>query len=272
MTYTQWEGGIRSKVQTSWNLHSLLPQNLDFFVMLSSLAGIYGSVSQSNYAAGNTFQDTLAQYRTFHGQKATALDLGWMRTIGIIAENEEYQRIRELSADMGAIEEDEFMSLLDIYCDPACPTLAPFRSQLLVGVLTPRDFLSKDISPPAITTLPLFSSFARATGAVLHSREDGNGVDLAARFRQAETGEMKAQVVTQALTTKLARALSMTANDIDSEKKLFEYGVDSLVAVELRNWIGKEFSADVPVFDMMGGATITGVGALVTKKSSINKS
>ncbi|KUJ11795.1 uncharacterized protein LY89DRAFT_594561, partial [Mollisia scopiformis] len=110
------------------------------FIFLSSLSGIYGSVSQSNYAAGNTFQDAMAQYWIFHGEKTISFNLGWMRTIGIIVENEEYQRVREMGADMNQIEEEELMALLDIYCDPAHPIFPPSRSQLLVGVVTPRDF------------------------------------------------------------------------------------------------------------------------------------
>lgn len=38
MTYAQWDLTVRSKVQTSLNLHRLLPDNLDFFILLSSLA------------------------------------------------------------------------------------------------------------------------------------------------------------------------------------------------------------------------------------------
>lgn len=173
-----------------------------------------------------------------------------------------------MGADMNQIEEEEVMALPDICCDPAHPILLPSRSQLLVGVVTPRDFHLKGINPPAMMRSPLFSSFAKSSSAA-YSVEHSGGVDLPTLFRKAGTEDMKTQVVVRALATKLARSLSMTADDIDASKKLFEYGVDSLVAVELRNWIGKEFAADVPVFDIMGGATITEIGVLITKKSSI---
>jgi hypothetical protein len=71
----------------TWNLHELLPTDLDFFVVLSSLAGIIGSVSQANYAAGNTFQDALAHYRQKKGLAAQSLDLGVMMGIGYVEEH-----------------------------------------------------------------------------------------------------------------------------------------------------------------------------------------
>ena len=38
MTFEQWDLSIRSKVLTSLNLHRLLPNDLDFFILLSSMA------------------------------------------------------------------------------------------------------------------------------------------------------------------------------------------------------------------------------------------
>lgn len=66
----------------------MLPESLDFFVVLSSLAGIIGSVSQGNYAAGNTFQDALVHYRHSKGLAAQSLCLGVMSGLGYVEENE----------------------------------------------------------------------------------------------------------------------------------------------------------------------------------------
>lgn len=52
MTHEQFQGVIGPKVQGSWNLHNLLPKDMDFFILLSSSAGIAGSRGQGNYAAG----------------------------------------------------------------------------------------------------------------------------------------------------------------------------------------------------------------------------
>ena len=79
---------LRPKVQGSWNLHQL-PKGMDFFVLLSSYAGIIGGLGQANYASGNTYQDALARHRVAHGEKAVALDLGIVESVGMVFEHAE---------------------------------------------------------------------------------------------------------------------------------------------------------------------------------------
>ncbi|RWA07367.1 hypothetical protein EKO27_g7737 [Xylaria grammica] len=245
MTHAQWDLTVRSKVLTSLNLDKALPQSLDFFVLLSSLAGIHGSIAQSNYAAGCSAQDALARHRVARGQKGIALDLGWMRNIGIIAEVAAYQVQRRNAADMAQIDADELMALLDLYCDPA-----------------------------QLTRRPLFAGFAHDPGstALLHSR-DGATEDIVAdgatMFRLADTAPARADVVIQVLAARLARALGIAADDIDRGKRLSDYDVDSLMAVELRNWIAKDFGAKIAVFDLTSGASIDMIGHLVVRNSDI---
>lgn len=87
MTFQQWSNGVRPKINSSRNLHKHLP-NISFFIMLSSVAGVAGHMSQANYAAGNTFQDTLARHRTANGKPAVTIDLGAVRSVGYVAEGE----------------------------------------------------------------------------------------------------------------------------------------------------------------------------------------
>lgn len=269
MTFQQWQLAIRSKVDTSNNLADLLPRNLDFFILLSSISGVYGNLSQSNYAAGNTFQDALARYRTSHGEKALSINVGWMRTIGIMSEKEEYRNRWVDGAELAQIEEEELMAILEIYCDPSQPVLHPSKSQLLLGTITPATLQKYNLAIPDILKRPLFSSFSTWVGDP--SSSDIGTEDLTAKFNEAASEEDRADVVIKSLAQKLARSLSMSADDVDTSKPLFEYGVDSLVAVEVRNWIGKEFSAEVAVFDIMGGASIDAVGVLVSERSTFQK-
>jgi hypothetical protein len=109
MTHEKWNLTIQSKAHTAWNIHQLLPDTLDFFIMLSSLSGIYGGAAQANYAAGCVFQDALCDYRTRRGQNATSFDIGWMQAIGIIAETEKFQERHKRAFIMKQIATEDFM-------------------------------------------------------------------------------------------------------------------------------------------------------------------
>ncbi|KAI1318470.1 acyl transferase domain-containing protein [Xylariaceae sp. FL0255] len=256
MTLLQWELTLRSKARTSWNLHSQLPRSLDFFVLLSSLAGIYGSPGQSNYAAGCAFQDTLARYRTQRGEKSISFDI----------ENEEYERHRKNTADMGHIEKEEFLSLLDMYCDPYLPLLRPERSQLLVGVVTQRDMIARAQVVTPLVRRPLFAGFSRVSGGALLNGAPDVALDITALYQRAGVSKERGKVVVQALAAKLAKALAVSPDEIDPHKRLSGCGVDSLMAVELRNWVGVHFRAEVAVFEIMGGMTIAAIAKLVIER------
>ncbi|KAI8966135.1 hypothetical protein F5Y11DRAFT_366391 [Daldinia sp. FL1419] len=272
MTHEQWERTMRSKAQASWNLHELLPQSLDFFVLLSSLAGIYGSAVQSNYAAGCTFQDALAYYRTANGEKAISFDIGWMLNSGVIAETERYEHLRRQIGDMGQIQDEELLALLELYCDPTLPVLSPPNSQLLVGCLTPSDLIAQGRQPVERMRRPLFAAFQRARGQGASNSKDQSATNIAAMYRQATGQEERQDLITYAIARKLSDALAIDPDDIKMEKSLSDYGVDSLMAVELRNWINSDLQANVAVFEIMGGRRIIEVANLILEKSLIGVS
>ncbi|KAI1260500.1 hypothetical protein F5Y18DRAFT_405602 [Xylariaceae sp. FL1019] len=271
MTPAQWQLTIRSKVQTSWNLHHLLPQDLDFFILFSSLSGVYGTVAQTNYSAGCTFQDALAKYRVAQGLKAVSFDIGWMRNIGIIAEREDYQRRRENEANMAQVEDKELLALLEIYCDPACSFVtSEDTAQVLLGAVTPAMLRSRGHEVPVSVERPLFSGFSQLRGIeVDKDAKQQNIIDPGTQFRNAISSAERTDIVVSALKAKIARALFTSLDDVEASKTLPDYGVDSLLAVELRNSMWKEFQANVAVFDIMGGATIRRVGELVVDRSEI---
>ncbi|KAI0540917.1 polyketide synthase PksD [Xylaria digitata] len=271
MTSIQWQTTIRSKVQTSWNLHEQLPKDLDFFILLSSIAGVGGNPGQSNYAAGCTFQDSLALYRTHNGQRGVSLDLGAMRTVGAVAENQ-VGRTFERYLGAARVEEEDLLALLNIVCGPEyySPGSAA-KSQITIGMTTPVELVLQGHDMPLEHLHRSFFAYFNQARAPSSDTGAANVISPGALFRQADTAEEMAKVVVESLVRKLARALSIQPEDVDGDKPLHLYGVDSLVAVELRNWIAKEFSADVPVFELMSGKTILAIGDFVTKMSHVKK-
>ncbi|ETS76597.1 hypothetical protein PFICI_11984 [Pestalotiopsis fici W106-1] len=282
MTHDQWSRTIQSKVQSSLNLHNLLAPDVDFFIMLSSLVGIYGAMGQSNYAAGCSFQDALARARTaskaYQGT-SVSLDLGWLLDAGIVSEREDYRRKWEGAQDIAGVGATDLIAVLDHFCDPARHSMsAPDssssshgRNQLLVGAVIPADLDRHGESIPPSMHYPLFDGFR-----VDPSRINGGGGSLnsvpetqsaSARFRAATSFEEKYHAVIDALRDKLARGLDVELSDVDIGRPVSSYGVDSLMAVELRNWMRKDYNVDIAVFDILGGTTVTGLSRLVATRA-----
>lgn len=76
MTYDKWLGATQPKIAGSWNLHSMLPEDMDFFIVCSSVVSVIGNTGQANYAAGNSYKDALAHFRRNKGLAATSLNIG----------------------------------------------------------------------------------------------------------------------------------------------------------------------------------------------------
>jgi hypothetical protein len=104
------------------------------------------------------------------------------------------------------------------------------------------------------------------------SRSESTGDDPVRLLKRAKSAQDKAELVVTALADKLARALATIAEDIVPTKRLADYGVDSPMAVELRNWIAAAFNSSVAVFDIMGARSITEVGKIVVSKSELASS
>ncbi|KAF1967921.1 ketoacyl-synt-domain-containing protein [Bimuria novae-zelandiae CBS 107.79] len=274
MTYADWTVSIRSKVLASANLDKLLPSGMDFLVMFSSLSGIVGLPGQANYAAGNTFQDALAHARNQRGESAVSLDLGAMKDVGVIAENEGLGHLAK--AHLLSVNEHELHALLDHYCLP--PSGIPesrVRGQLLVGLPTSHFMQSNGGEVPAAYAQPLFSRLRviERDEAVSSSAENkqANVTDYGKQFQAASSLVEAATVVVDGLVNRLSQALSMSAEDIEPTKPLHQYGVDSLIAVEMRNWFAKEFASNVAIFTFLGAPSILAVGKLVADASMLRQ-
>ena len=195
--------------------------------------------------------------------------------MGIVAENDKYSRGKETTADLAAITEKEFLALLEVYCDPDLKHDAgDMKAQPIIGLVTPAFFRSKRMETPSWIERPLFAALAQTELAgerVTSSLEGGAGVemDYAVELTRAVSDDDAAAVVVGGLLQRLARALSMAVEDIDVSRPLHAYGVDSLLAVELRNWFARVWKADVAVFDITGQASITALARNVATKNGL---
>ncbi|KAK4182993.1 hypothetical protein QBC35DRAFT_132042 [Podospora australis] len=269
MTYENWKAATVPKVQGSWNMHALLPQDMDFFVGLSSAAGVAGGRGQANYAAGNTFIDALMQHRVSRGQSGSTLDLGVFFNVGFMLESADLQA-RWKGREHLAVTEADLFALLDGYCAPQEAKKIPFQAAVGIAGFVGDKSSEYYFRKPMLQTLVLEDD-SKGDDDAAGGQQSAKRVDFASVFAKSTSLAEAAAAVNDAMLSKLAATLSLSREELDANTPLHTYGVDSLVAVELRNWFAKEVHADLAIFDILGGATTTTASALAAAKTRLKK-
>ncbi|OTA67063.1 putative polyketide synthase [Hypoxylon sp. EC38] len=276
ISFRDWEAAVTPKVIGSWNLHTELPKGLDFFIMISSVQGILGTALLSGYNAGNTYQDALAKHRILQGERAVSLDLGGVSDIGFISENTRYKTIFQRNKRLAPLTLQEVCALLDTYCDPkTSPSQNTTSCQSVVGISQPAIWKSDDdsftIKQPFwghIHHVPLPSGYdqEREFSDVAGSAKRRQAINPAIRLAATKSVTEAAQVVSESLVYRIHTLLGTDKNRVDLEKPMYSYGIDSLSAIDLRNWISKVFDVDMPVFEILGGVTFASAAMSIAEK------
>ena len=259
MPYEGYQAAIRPKVQGTWNLHNQLPKtNLDFFVMLSSVVGVAGNPSQANYGAAGTFLDALASHRTSKGLPAVSLDFGMIQSVGYVAENE---AVAERLQKMGhqAISEPEMLTLVQLAIEK--PFGEANQCQIVTGLQSGAGTATRD---PDLK----FKALRLQNRAQNAGQTNPSGrVNLSELLASAKTLPDAIDTITKAIATKLSEDFMIPADDIDPAQPVSAFGVDSLVAVELRNWLLSQTKAEVSIFDVVQSKSLTALSTQIAVRS-----
>ncbi|KAJ5310606.1 uncharacterized protein N7443_003067 [Penicillium atrosanguineum] len=271
MSFDDWKATICPKVQGSWNLHQALPQDLDFFVMLSSVAGIFGNRGQANYAAGNTFQDALAAFRTSKGLKASSINLGSVSNVGWVAENRNSMPTNT-AVLFELLREDEVHAavefLIDTRYEKTAGRDALSQSQLVLGLPTTQMCQQNGIPPPTYLNYSLFTQLRTTATAKAIGSGEQKAISTAALLAAASNKEDAVAVVSNSLIERLSSLLAIPTTELDPQRFGFG-GIDSLVAMEFRSWIVKELKAEVSLLDIMGAQNIFGLSEKIAQTSRL---
>lgn len=266
MTIDDYTAAVLPKVAGTWNLHSKFQQSgdLDFFVIFSSNVGILGNASQSNYAAGGSFQDALARWRVARGLPCVSIDLAAVKSVGFVAET---AGVWARMAKLGhmSLEEDTVLSLVEL------AVLEPSATQIVAGinggpgVHWDRES-SSQLGRDARFTALRFRQQQRQSGSKTGG-ETGGGQALASRLAEANSRSEVERLVSQAMAQWLANIFTVPIDDIDMTKPPGSYGIDSLVAVELRNMLTRQVGAEVSSFSIMQSASLAALASEAAAKS-----
>lgn len=248
MTIDDYHTVLRPRYNGTWNLHKHLPPTLDFFVMLSSISGVIGNATQAAYAAGSAFMDAFAAYRNAMGLPATSLDLGTITDVGYLASN------AELLAKM---EKQGFQStntetLLSLVRVAIMQSPTADRAQIVTGLGEWKDGESLGNFDD-----PLFSHFRRRFLSLGQGGQSGDATAvLQEALRTSKTLDDAIAVVFEALRVKVSEQFSVAVDRVEPSSPLSDFGLDSHVAVDLRNWISKVMDSSVSILDILASTSV----------------
>ncbi len=233
----RFERVMLPKIQGGWNLHILTQDDkLDFFVLFSSIASLFGSSGQGNYAAANAFLDALAHYR--HGLGLPALSINWgpWAKVGMAARLGTKAEINNegmnfINPKQGSAIFTDLLNVQPTVQITVMPVDLPkfqehFSQSLLCSRLVPQK-----------STDQLVETFEKKF------------VERIATLSVEEAWECMITEIGQVVIETLRLGSS---HNFDPKQRLFELGMDSLMAIELRSRLqsilGQPLSATV-VFD-----------------------
>ena len=263
MSYEQYNTVIESKVRGAWNFHNALKfQPLDFFVAISSAAGAVGNRGQAAYSAANTFLNAFVQHRIKLGLPASSIDLTAVSDAGYLAENAE--AAAEVSRNLGSdtICEAEVLALLGAAIDGRLAQSCSSHTITGMRITSPPPFWTNDAK---------FKRLRAAAEAASGDSSDSNNTSISfnAALKASGSLEEAQDVVCKGLLSKLPSVLMLEAEDMDVSKSLSNYALDSLVAIEVRNYITREFEANLQVLELLSSGSIESLAKTICAKSKL---
>jgi acyl carrier protein len=244
-TWERFENVMAPKVKGLWNLHRQTQElALDFFIAFSSIASLLGSPGQGNYAAANAFMDGFMQDRHRRGLPGLSINWGPWAQVGMAARLDD--RYQERQSALGL---NPLLPVLGLQALEA--SLEIDSAQVAVMIVDWGQFFQQF---PLASEVPLLEAFnpRRSAGSGIHA-------ELLAKLKSAPTGERKSMLL-EHLQTELARILGLRSpQQIDLQHRLLDFGLDSLMAVELIISLEMSLGTTLPATMIMNYPTIGAV-------------
>lgn len=267
MSYDDFREPLHAKVAGLMNLHnSLIDHRLDFFVVLNSFSAVLGTPGQTNYSAAGTFQDAFVRYRHRLGLPATSINLGMVTEVGYVSRNPDMEKKLRHLGFTAPCTERQVQQLVRMAIDNPNPPPYPDSSflhqvlaqaQLVTGVSI--SSLAQTSQESTLFSDPKWSIAISTSRGISSDSEFGDELGSYPNpMRDFETRD-KEEVLDELCTCiirKTSKLTGLPTSEIKSDHSLRRYGMDSLVAVEMKNWLFKVSTVELAVKDFLESTSI----------------
>lgn len=223
LTWERFETVMAPKVTGTWNLHQCsIDLELDFFICFSSAAALLGASGQGNYAAANSFMDAIAHYRQAQGLPALSINWGTWESGGMATTLKEASKQRLLQMGLGMIPPQEGLKILEQLLNVASPQ---------IGVMQ-MDWETLFTQFPPGFEVPFLENLRESSSATSPQTTES---EFLVTLKAAPSNEQR-NLLIDFIRQQLAKVLGLNSSDnINPDARLFDLGLDSLMAIELNN-------------------------------------
>ncbi|BAZ08809.1 beta-ketoacyl synthase [Calothrix sp. NIES-4071] len=217
---------MNPKVKGAWNLHQLTKnQPLDFFVLFSSVASLFGSPAQGNHSAANAFLDGLAHYRQAMGLPGLSVNLGPVSQVGEATERGADVKIQQKGIE--AITPSQVLEALELLIK---------SSAVQVGVVPIEWSVWRQGSQ-----WPFWEDWQE-----LVHHDSASQPEFLQQLHSSMPSEQQEMLINY-VRRQVAQILGLTDSQLISlDAGFFDLGMDSLTSIELRNCLQTSLKCSIP--------------------------
>ena len=231
-SWERFETVLWPKILGAWHLHrATADRDLDMFVLFSSRVGVMGNPGQANHAAANAFLDQLAAHRRAQGLPGQAIAWGAWSEIGEAAEQRE--RIDRQRSALGGrwFTPQQGLRAFDQLV----------RQDVTTSVVMSMDW---SVFEEAVEDRPPFLEDLLSTESDDEADSPASAEDLLSRLQEAPAS--REELLVSFLQQEVQAVLRLSTAP-EPTVGFFDLGMDSLMAVELRNRLNRAFAEEYVV-------------------------
>jgi len=253
---------MEPKVAGAWNLHAQTSgADLDFFVLFSSAATLIGSPGQSNYSAGNALLDGLAHYRRGRGLPALSVNWGPWTEVGMAARPDRGERLALRGVE--GITPGQGIAALDLLLGLGSGQFA----------VMPFDYAQWERFYPSASTSSLYACLPSRRASSQPSDADDAEAHSIRTILVAPQNERESLMQTY-IGQKIAKVLGIVAGTdikLNVNQPLNRLGMDSLMALEIKNLIERDLGVTAPISMLLGGSSLAELSRMALASAEVRE-